>query len=283
MIGRFRWTPPQELFLEIEVGNKSILVDPANANNKMKEAAWEEVTQDFNHTFGVSLTRYRIRKKYMDLKMKNKAKVTKAIEEGETKDGRRVAATMGQFRKHARGTGGGPAMFPPPQNVPDEETETDTDYGENYLLHKTPSTMKVMEPRKRKSIFAFATSAKNPGDTMEEGNNGKKNDDQDQGTSMQKEEVTTDSSSDTVPRVKESKRSKKKKASRSLSTEADLYFRERRAYWKKAAPLKLAALKSKAKYWELIAKDAEERIQRGQCPIVKPSALPSSDESEDDN
>ena len=38
MTGRFRWTPPQELFLEIEVGNKSILVDPANANNKMKEA-----------------------------------------------------------------------------------------------------------------------------------------------------------------------------------------------------------------------------------------------------
>ena len=118
---------------------------------------------------------------------------------------------------------------------------------------------------------------------MEKGNNGKKNNEQDQGTSLQKEEVTTDSSSDTVPRVKESKRSKKKKASRSLSTEADLYFRERRAYWKKAAPLKLAALKSKAKYWELIAKDAEERIQRGKSPIVKPSALPSSDESEDDN
>ena len=82
MTGRFRWTPPQERFLEIEVGNKSILVDPANANNKMKETVWEEVTQDFNHTFGVSLTWYRIRKKYMDLKMKNKAKVTKAIEEG---------------------------------------------------------------------------------------------------------------------------------------------------------------------------------------------------------
>ena len=118
---------------------------------------------------------------------------------------------------------------------------------------------------------------------MEEGNNGKKNNDQDQGTSMQKEEVKTDSSSDTVPRVKESKMSKKKKASRSLSTEADLYFSEHRAYWKKAAPLKLAALKSKAKYWELIVKDAEERIQRGKSPIVKPSALPSSDESEDDN
>ena len=268
MTGRFRWTPPQELFIEIEVGNKAILVDPANANNKMKEAAWEEVTKDFNHTFGLSLTRNRIRKKYTDLKKKNKAKVTQAIEEGEAKDGRRVAATMAQFWKYVRGTGGGPAMFPPPPKVPDEETETDTDYGENYLLHKTPSTMKVMEPQKRKSIFAFA---------------GKKNNELDQGTSMEKEEVATDSSADMAPMVKEMKRSKKKKASPSLCTEADLYFRERRAYWKEAAPLKLAALRSKAKYWELIVKDAEERIQRGKSPIVKPSALPSSDESEDDN
>ena len=47
MTGRFRWTPPQELYLEIEVENKSILMDLANANNKMKEAAWEDMKQDF--------------------------------------------------------------------------------------------------------------------------------------------------------------------------------------------------------------------------------------------
>ena len=80
MTARFRWTPPQELFFEIEVDNKSILVDPANANNKLKEAAWEHVTQDLNHTFGVSLTCQRVRKKYNEIKMKNKTKVTKAIE-----------------------------------------------------------------------------------------------------------------------------------------------------------------------------------------------------------
>ena len=85
------------------------------------------------------------------------------------------------------------------------------DYGENYLLHKTPSTMNVMKPWKRKSIFAFATSANKTSDTIEADINCKKNNKKDQGTSMQKEEVTTDSSSDTVPLVKESKRPMKKK------------------------------------------------------------------------
>ena len=98
MTGRFRWSPPQELFFEIEAGNKTILVDPANANNKMKEAAWEEVTKDFNHTFGVSLTQDRIWNKYMNLQMKNKVKVTKAIKEGEANHDQCVAATMQQFR-----------------------------------------------------------------------------------------------------------------------------------------------------------------------------------------
>ena len=147
MTGRHLWTPPQELFLEIEVDNKPILVDPVNVNNRVKEGAWEQVTQDVNKTFGLTLTRQQVRKKYNEIKLKKKAKVTKAVEKGKMADGRLVAASMGQFNKYGKGIGGGPPMFPPPQDVPDEETETDTEYGDNYLLHKTPSRMKVMEPR----------------------------------------------------------------------------------------------------------------------------------------
>ena len=150
MTGRHRWTLPQELFLEIEVDNKPILVDPANVNNRVKEGAWQQVTQDVNKTFGLTLTRQQVRKKYNEIKLKKKAKVTKAVEKGKMANGRLVAASKGQFKKYGKGTGGGPPMFPPPQDVPDEETETDTDYGDNYLLHKTPSRMKVMEPRQRK-------------------------------------------------------------------------------------------------------------------------------------
>ena len=71
-------------------------------------------------------------------------------------------------------------------------------------------------------------------------------------------------------------------AALSLSSEADLYFHERIAYWKKAAPLELAALKSKAEYQDLVVKDAEEWIKKGKCPILNPSMMPSSDDLEDD-
>ena len=80
MTGRHRWTPPQELFLEIEVDNKPILVDPANVNNRVKEGAWQQVTQDVNKTFGLTLTHQQVRKKYNEIKLKNRAKVTKSVE-----------------------------------------------------------------------------------------------------------------------------------------------------------------------------------------------------------
>ena len=108
------------------------------------------------------------------------------------------------------------------------------------------------------------------------------NDDSDKEPSMQRDGDTTDSSTDNIPPKKVKKGSKKKRAASSLSSEADLYFRERRAYLKKAAPLKLAALRSKAKYWDLVVKDAEEKIKKGKHPIVNPSMMPSSHDSEDD-
>ena len=199
MTGRHRWTPPQELFLEIEVDNKPILVDPANVNNRVKEGAWQQVTQDVNKTFGLTLTRQQVRKKYNEIKLKKKAKVTKAVEKGKMADGRLVAASMGQFKKYGRDTSGEPPMFPPPQDVPDEETETDTEYGDNYLLHKTPSRMKVMEPRQRKSIFAFASSEGIEKDYEEKNNKEKTNDDSDEEPSMQRDGDTTDSSTDNIP------------------------------------------------------------------------------------
>ena len=122
MTGRHCWTPPQKMFLEIEVDNKPILVDPANVNNRVKEGAWQQVTQDVNNTFGLTLTRKQVRKKYNEIKLKKKAKVTKAVEKGKMADGRLVAAYMGQFKKYGKGTGGGPPMFHPHQYVPDEET-----------------------------------------------------------------------------------------------------------------------------------------------------------------
>ena len=39
---------------------------------------------------------------------------------------------------------------------------------------------------------------------------------------------------------------------------------------KKAAPLKLAALRSKAKYWDFVVKDAEEKIKKRETSYCKP-------------
>ena len=228
------------------------------------------------------MTHQQVRKKYNAIKLNKKAKVTKAVEKGKMADGRLVAASMGQFKKYGKGTGGGPPMFPPPQDVPDEETETDTEYGDNYLLHKTPSRMKVMEPRQRKSIFAFASSEGIKKDYEEINNKEKTNDDMEEEPKMQRDGDTTNSSRDNIPPKKVKKGSKKKMAAPSLSSEADLYFHERIAYWKKASPLELAALKSKAEYQDLVVKDAEEWIKKGKCPILNPSMMPSSDDLEDD-
>ena len=95
MTGRHCWTPPQELFLEIEFDNKQILVDPANVNSRVKEEAWEQVTQDVSKTFGLTYA-----SKYNEIKIKNTAKDTKDEEKGKIGDRRLVAASMGQFKKY---------------------------------------------------------------------------------------------------------------------------------------------------------------------------------------
>ena len=48
-----------------EVSKRRILVDPSTSNNpKLKEAAWEEVRNIVNVTFGLTLEREQVRKKY---------------------------------------------------------------------------------------------------------------------------------------------------------------------------------------------------------------------------
>ena len=101
MTGRQCWTPPQELFLEIEFDNKQILVDPANVNSRVKEEAWEQVTQDVSKTFGLTYA-----SKYNEIKIKNTAKDTKDEEKGKIGDRRLVAASMGKFKKYGEGTSG---------------------------------------------------------------------------------------------------------------------------------------------------------------------------------
>ena len=85
-------------------------------------------------------------------------------------------------------------MFPPPQDVPDEDKGTDTEYVENYLLPKTPSSMKFIELRHWKSIFAFASSEGIKKEHGETNNKEKTNDDMEAGLSKQRDKDTNDSS-----------------------------------------------------------------------------------------
>ena len=63
-----------------EVSKRRILVDPSTSNNpKLKEAAWEEVRNVVNVTFGLTLEREQVRKKYNDAKGAGKRKATLAV------------------------------------------------------------------------------------------------------------------------------------------------------------------------------------------------------------
>ena len=60
---KYRWTLAQEVMLKEQVESHRILVDPATSNNpKVRLAAWEEVTQNLNLTFGLTLERMQARK-----------------------------------------------------------------------------------------------------------------------------------------------------------------------------------------------------------------------------
>ena len=63
---KFHWSHLQCLLLREEVNKHDVLVDPAKTNNtKIKEAAWEEVTKEVNHTFGLKLVCSQVRKNTM--------------------------------------------------------------------------------------------------------------------------------------------------------------------------------------------------------------------------
>ena len=52
-----------------ELWTKAILGQPIGRgnNSKLKEAAWEEVANEINHTFGLKLAHVQVRKKFNDI------------------------------------------------------------------------------------------------------------------------------------------------------------------------------------------------------------------------
>ena len=158
---KFRWTQQQEILLLEEVSKRRILVDPSTSNNpKMREAAWEEVRSAVNVTFGLSLEREQVRKKYNDSKGAGKKKATMAVECGTKEDGRMEARNWAEFRRYGSGTGGGRPMYPPPEkgdNIASPKME------ENFLLEDTPPTHKVIElpsHSKRPPVFVLVKPSK---------------------------------------------------------------------------------------------------------------------------
>ena len=93
-----------EVMLREEVEKILILRDPSVSNNaKIKEGEWEGIRSLINEQFGSNLLRKQVSKKYGDMKYATKAKVTTAVEFGSIEDGKRVASTWGECRKHGRG------------------------------------------------------------------------------------------------------------------------------------------------------------------------------------
>ena len=106
--------------LKLLVKKRNVLVDDSVTNSaRVKNSVWHEVTQKINSHFGLEMKRETVRKKWNDEKYASKKKVTKAIEQGSRADGERIAKTWGEYRRHGRGTGGGPPLYPPDDNLVD--------------------------------------------------------------------------------------------------------------------------------------------------------------------
>ena len=257
---KFRWTAAQELLLKEEVSKRVILVDPALTNNsKLKEAAWDQVTNVINLNFALSLSRLQVRKKFNDAKYTGKARVTMAVEKGTKEDGKLVARTWGEFRKYGRGTGGGEPMLPPSCNDDDDEEETPKTEN-NFFLMDTPSTMKVLEAPKalRPSIFVLkAGNACPPSSTAVSGD--LKITIEEKTVEQQEVDQEEEEEMRVVPAQVEPER-KRKRASKVDTTPShpnaisDQYFTARLGHINAVAPLKLQMAKEKLKYWENMRK-----------------------------
>ena len=108
-----------------------------------------------NVTFGLTLEREQVWKKYNDAKGAGKRKATMAVECGTKEDGRMMANNWAEFRRYGSGTGGGPPIYPPQEKGDNSEYPKIED---NFLLEDTPPTHKVIElpsHSKRPPVFVL--------------------------------------------------------------------------------------------------------------------------------